>query len=429
MSRLRTYRRNIFASAEVAWNLLLALVILFAAYRIPHDILLKPETTSLMWFLNAILLVSFLLDPFVSYFFATTRGPDASRGYTTFLLPIDIICALPFVILQRGDWLELVVLLKVVHVAVFVNQWRHQLLRIANVVRFTLFLYLLAIVIHLTACGWIYIRDLPTGVDPKAAYLKAVYWAVTTLTTVGYGDITPTTHSEMLYAIVVMLLGFGMFGYLIGNIASMLNASDPLRAQQTRILEEVSAFVRENEVSADLKHRILDYFMYMFQKRVVFDESRLLNMLPYGLRSEVSLYLKRDVIQRVPFFKTASDQFIREISNAMRPLVVTPDEDVFHIGDRARHMYFIVKGQLDVTDENNVVVGTLTDGDFFGEMALLEKRRRMANVRAVDYCELYVLDHTVFEQLVHAHPDFRLYLQHVADQRTSSEGEFTGDPT
>jgi len=407
----------------------LAAVILFAAYRVPHDILLSPDTSRLTWFLNLILTCTFLLGPFVSYYFANARGPEARRNYTTFLLPIDIICALPFVILQRGDWLELVVFLRVVHLAVFVGQWRHQLLRAANAVRLTMFVYLLAIIIHLTACGWIYLREIPAGTDPQAAYLKAFCWAVTTLTTVGYGDITPVTPSEMMYAIVVMLLGFGLFGYLIGNIASMLNSSDPMRAQQTRILEEVTAFVRENEVSAELKHRIIDYFMYMFQKRVVFDESRLLNMLPYGLRSEVSLFLKRDVIQRVPFFKTASDQFIREISNAMRPLFVTPDEDVFHIGDRARHMYFIVKGKLDVTDENNVVVGTLSDGDFFGEMALLEKRRRMANVRAIDYCELYVLDHTVFEQLVQAHPDFRLYLQHVADQRTSSAGELRGDPT
>ena len=53
-------------------------------------------------------------------------------------------------------------------------------------------------------------------------YLYAVYWAVTTLTTVGYGDITPTNDNERAYALVSMLCSALVFGYVMRSIGSLL---------------------------------------------------------------------------------------------------------------------------------------------------------------------------------------------------------------
>ena len=161
---------------------------------------------------------------------------------------------------------------------------------------------------------------------------------------------------------------------------TVLMPGDPLRAQYANALEEVSAFVQYHNLPADLRHRIVDYFGYMWQQRAAFDEMNILDLLPNGIRTEVSLHLKRDVIQRVPFFREATESFIREIASEMRALVVTPGEFVFHSGDPAGNMYFISRGNLEVVDSGGQVIGSLSDGDFFGEMALLEKRRRMGAV-------------------------------------------------
>ena len=48
------------------------------------------------------------------------------------------------------------------------------------------------------------------------------YWAVTTMTTVGYGDLTPTNVVEMVFAIIVMVLGKLLFGFVLGTVASTL---------------------------------------------------------------------------------------------------------------------------------------------------------------------------------------------------------------
>jgi voltage-gated potassium channel len=278
------------------------------------------------------------------------------------------------------------------------------------------------VIIHVTACGWLAIKFDPPLANPEGEYIIATYWSVTTLTTVGYGDITPKTPTEMQFAAMVMLLGFVLMGYLIGNISGLLNRSDPLRAQYAAALEEVSAFATYNGLPADLQHRIVDYFGYMWQQRAAFNESSVLDALPAGIRTEIMLHLKRDVIQEVPFFREASERFIREIANEMRPVVVTPGEHVFHAGDPALHMFFVSRGSLEVIDEAGKPLGHLGEGDFFGEMALLQGRRRMAGVRALDYCDLYKLELHAFERILEAHPGFRDYMKRVATERAELAG-------
>lgn len=427
MKKGRTYRRNIYSRPEVAWSLSIAVITLYAVYRMPADIVIGIDRGLVFRVLDGLLIVMFFVDPILTYLFASKRGSEARSTYIKLLLVPDLITAVASISFGRGSFLALFVLTKVFHVTYFISTWRNQLMRRSNTVRLFLFLYWLAILIHVTACGWMFMREKIPAIHPGEKYIEAVYWSVTTLTTIGYGDITPQDHEQMIYAIVVMLVGFLMMGYLIGNIAGILNRTDPLRAKYAEALDEVSSFAQYHSIPSALKERIIDYFTYMWHQRAAFDETRILHDLPYGLKTEVSLHLKRDVISRVPFFREAGEHLVREIANQMRPIVVTPGEAVFHFGDPANHMYFISSGLLEVRGETGEIINTLTDGDFFGEMALLEKRRRMASVIAIDYTDLYVLDAVTFNQIIDGHPDFKQFIEEVAQRRAASSGK--GDAT
>ena len=61
-------------------------------------------------------------------------------------------------------------------------------------------------------------------------YLAALYWTFTTMSTVGYGDITARTGLEQFLAIVLMLFGVVFFSFVIGSISSIFNRLDSREA-------------------------------------------------------------------------------------------------------------------------------------------------------------------------------------------------------
>lgn len=150
-----------------------------------------------------------------------------------------------------------------------------------------LILFWLGLIAHWIACGWLALRGLPPEFDKSTHYIRAIYWCITTLATVGYGDITPTTNPQMVYAIAVMILGAGVYGYTIANVSSILANIDPAKVRYREILEKLSAFMRYRNIPPHLQERILDYNAYLWEKRLGYDESAAIAGLPPSLRAEV----------------------------------------------------------------------------------------------------------------------------------------------
>ena len=89
---------------------------------------------------------------------------------------------------------------------------------------------------HWIACFWHFIGSLETGnvaetwitqnnlqdEDWITRYIAAIYWAVTTMITVGYGDITPVTNSERIFSLFTMLITSGVFAYSMNSINMLL---------------------------------------------------------------------------------------------------------------------------------------------------------------------------------------------------------------
>ena len=93
-------------------------------------------------------------------------------------------------------------------------------------------LFILGILFHSLACGWIYIastNDSWKGAflfyhqldNPRDIYVNAVYYVSTTATTIGYGDIHATTEIEMGYAIFLELVGILIFSMITGNVRNI----------------------------------------------------------------------------------------------------------------------------------------------------------------------------------------------------------------
>ena len=253
-------------------------------------------------------------------------------------------------------------------------------------------------------------------------YIEALYWCVTTLTTVGYGDVTPSTNGEMIYAMLLMVLGVGVYGYVIGNVAGLLSNLNPARVRHRELVERVTAFMRYRQVPAELQRRILDYYEYMWEMRLGDDEMAAVSQLPPTLRTQVSLFLNREIIEKEPLFREASDEMIEAIALEMNPQIFMLGDFIVRAGEPGESMYFISRGTVDlVSPDESSIYGTLTSGDFFGEIALLLNQPRTASVRAVDYCDVYSLSRSAFNEILSRHPEAADHIREIAAARQEKD--------
>ena len=127
--------------------------------------------------------------------------------------------------------------------------------------------------------------------------------------------------------------------------------------------------------------------------------------------------INRDVLEKIPLFAGGDPVSLHNVAMMLKPQVVGAGEIVIHQGDEGREMFVICRGQVEVTDASGKVLGTLGEGDFFGEASLLFSKPRTATVRTTQPCDLFVLDRVDFEAVLQDSPKFAAALRKVAKKR------------
>ena len=186
---------------------------------------------------------------------------------------------------------------------------------------------------------------------------SALWWAVATLTTTGYGDVVPITPLGRLVAAFVMICGLGVFGLWTGILATGF-------AAETR---------RDN-------------------------------------------FLKTwESVSKVPFFAALGPSAIADVTHMLRTMDLPARTMIIRKGQTGDCMYFIAAGEVEVDLPGKKV--TLGDGAFFGEMALLGNNLRSANITTTRVSRLLVLDLVDFRMLMARHPDLAETIDAEAKRR------------
>jgi voltage-gated potassium channel len=405
------------------WDLLITATMVFVAIEVPEHFVLEYNIAAypvVYWLVTLVLCV----DVFVQWYRTVPRlvGSAEHRlrwatAHNMAWLMVDLVAATPFRVLPGGALFELLRLLKLARIAQLMRRWRRQAVQHAQIMRLVFFVFWLSITAHWLACGWLAIGGIDMEADEFSRYLRALYWCITTLATVGYGDIVPKTNLQTAYAMVVMILGVGVYGYVIGNVTNLVANIDLAKTHYRENMERLAAFMRYRNLPPTLQRRLRDYYTYLWDNRLGYDESTVLADLPESLRTEVAIFLRRDFIERAPLFQGASHELVREIALQLHPVVFTPGDFIFRAGQYGNNMYFISRGTVEIiAPDGTTVLRTLTDGHFFGELALLFSQPRTANVRAVDYCDLYTLDKDTFDRVLTRYPEFAAHIKEVADE-------------
>ncbi|HWK46347.1 MAG TPA: cation:proton antiporter [Stellaceae bacterium] len=122
-----------------------------------------------------------------------------------------------------------------------------------------------------------------------------------------------------------------------------------------------------------------------------------------------------ELARKLDFFTDLAEPELNRLAALFKPVFVVPDEIIIRKGDRGDAVFFISSGAVEVVlDTGNIRLGS---GEFFGEMALLSRRRRQADVKALAYCRLLTLSSNDFETFLAHNPDVRACINDIAAAR------------
>jgi hypothetical protein len=278
---------------------------------------------------------------------------------------------------------------------------------------------MMPLLVHLIACGWIALGSGSAGPDPDKylEYVKAFYWAMSTLTTVGYGDITAKTPGQMFFATGTQLVGVGVFGFVLSNVAGFLSRLDAAREHHMDNLDQAETFMHSYKIPDATKSKVRAYYHYVWKEHRGYMDKSVMADLPAKLQSELNFAINQSIITKVSFLNDASTEMLEDIMLALDHRLCVPGERIFRAGDHGDRLYMIHAGQIDILTADNKHIASLGEGAVFGEMALISEAPRSASARAASYCDLYTLPKEDFARIIDSYPAFKAHLEEVMQSR------------
>ena len=180
-------------------------------------------------------------------------------------------------------------------------------------------------------------------------YLIAFYWSTCTMTTVGFGDITPANVYEMSFTVVVLLEAGLAFSYMIGNMSNLLDRINPRKATYREIMTELEDFIHREKLAPTLSERLRSYWTYKFNHPMSSLPQFAKENLSKSLLKDITAHIYRNILQRLPLFKRLDDFVITDLALALNPLQLAPHTFVYREDDIGDSMYFVSSGQVEMS--------------------------------------------------------------------------------
>ncbi|XP_062851494.1 potassium voltage-gated channel subfamily H member 5, partial [Trichomycterus rosablanca] len=433
-----------YCTFKTTWDWVILILTFYTAIMVPYNVSFKTKQNNVTWLvLDSVVDVIFLVD-IVLNFHTTFVGPGGEvisdpklirMNYLKTWFVIDLLSCLPYDIINAFENVDegissLFSSLKVV-----------RLLRLGRVARkldhyleygaavLVLLVCVFGLVAHWLACIWYSIGDYEVidkltnniktdswlyqlattigspyryntsgtgqwegGPGKHTLYITSLYFTMTSLTTIGFGNIAPTTDGEKIFSVAMMMVGSLLYATIFGNVTTIFQQMYANTNRYHEMLNNVRDFLKLYQVPKGLSERVMDYIVSTWSMTKGIDTEKVLSICPKDMRADICVHLNRKVFNEHPAFRLASDGCLRSLAVEFQTIHSAPGDLIFHSGESVDTLCFVVSGSLEVIQDDEVIA-ILGKGDVFGDVFWKETTlaHACANVRALTYCDLHII--------------------------------------
>ncbi|OMJ70123.1 hypothetical protein SteCoe_31977 [Stentor coeruleus] len=363
-------------------------------------------------------------------------------NYLKGFMLIDIISITPFYLIEQGKIIRSNSLVRIIRITSITRVLRGSKIlklikylkyseEIARIIRFmklyrgvirlmTLVFFVL-VMSHFIACmfyftakvdgfspsTWVIrydLQDLPKEIK----YLKSLYFTITILTTVGFGDIVPYTSSEMILCIVWMSLGIGFYSSIVSTISSVFRSMDSRRfliSEKISCLDKLGKYYQVNRMSLKyIKQKVNDR-VKDDEKICDYDRKKIFNEMPRKIQLSIIEFMYNQAVKKVNFFHNKDANFLSDILPTLNHVTISYLCAIYNKNDYAENVYFLISGRVSyVMGNTNLEFKSIVPGSYFGEIEILINQPRKFTAVAEDICEMLLMSSGTLDDIMVKYP-------------------------
>uniref|UniRef100_A0A8P4GA85 Voltage-gated inwardly rectifying potassium channel KCNH2 n=1 Tax=Dicentrarchus labrax TaxID=13489 RepID=A0A8P4GA85_DICLA len=203
-----------------------------------------------------------------------------------------------------------------------------------------------------------------SGPSIKDKYVTALYFTFSSLTSVGFGNVSPNTNSEKIFSICVMLIGSLMYASIFGNVSAIIQRLYSGTARYHTQMLRVREFIRFHQIPNPLRQRLEEYFQHAWSYTNGIDMNAVLKGFPECLQADICLHLNRTLLQNCKAFTGSTKGCLRALAMKFKTTHAPPGDTLVHAGDVLTALYFISRGSIEIL-RGDVVVAILGTKDIY----------------------------------------------------------------
>ncbi|KAJ8350709.1 hypothetical protein SKAU_G00258390 [Synaphobranchus kaupii] len=249
--------------------------------------------------------------------------------------------------------------------------------------------------------------DPSSGPSIKDKYVTALYFTFSSLTSVGFGNVSPNTNSEKIFSICVMLIGSLMYASIFGNVSAIIQRLYSGTARYHMQMLRVKEFIRFHQIPNPLRQRLEEYFQHSWTYTNGIDMNTVLKGFPECLQADICLHLNQSLLENCRAFQGATKGCLRALAIRFKTTHAPPGDTLVHSGDVLTALYFLSRGSIEIL-KDDIVVAILGKNDIFGEMIHLYAKpgKSTSDVRALSYCDLHTIQREELLEVLDMYPEF-----------------------